>query len=255
MTALLEVRGLGYGVAGRQLVDGVDLEVASGEVVVLVGPNGAGKTTAVRLIAGDVAADRGDIRLGEALIGSLDPLAAARRRSVMSQRTTVRFPFTAFDVVMMGRFAVDSDRATDVRASQLMMERTDTADLADAFFPVLSGGEQARVNLARTLVQEAPLAVLDEPTSSLDLRHQQLVMRLLGETAASGNGCLVVMHDLNLAAGYADRVALMHRGRIVATGSVEEVFEPELLSEVYQQPLSVVPHPQRPGPLVLVREG
>jgi iron complex transport system ATP-binding protein len=255
MTALLELRGVSYRVDDRVLVDDVSLQVAAGEIVALVGPNGAGKTTTVRLVGGDVAAASGTIRIGGGDIGSLDPLEAARRRAVMSQRTTVRFPFRAFDVVMMGRYPVVSDRETDVAATRAMMERTDTAKLAEDFFPVLSSGEQARVNLARTLVQEAPLVVLDEPTAPLDLRHQQLIMRLLRETVGHGVGCLVVIHDLNLAATYADRVTLMHEGRAAAAGTVADVFREDLLSEVYRQPLSVIPHPHRDGLLILARDG
>ena len=172
----------------------------------------------------------------------------------MAQHTTVRFPFRAMDVVVMGRFPLKTDRATDLAVARELMERTETIALADSFFPVLSGGEQARVNLARAMAQEAPLLVLDEPTASLDLRHEQLVMRLLRQSAATGAGCLVVLHDLNLAATYADRLVLMHRGAVVTDGSPEEVLDAALLSEVYQQLVSVVAHPERDGLLVLVRE-
>ncbi|MDH3729500.1 MAG: heme ABC transporter ATP-binding protein [Acidimicrobiia bacterium] len=255
MTALLDLGGVSYGVAARGLVNDLTLGVDPGEIVTLVGPNGAGKTTTVRLVSGEVEAQGGTIRLGGGEIGSLNALEAARRRAVLPQQTTVRFPFLARDIVAMGRFPLDTDRETDFEACRAMMRRTDTTHLAESFYPVLSGGEQARVNLARVLVQEAPLIVLDEPVSAMDVRHELLVMRLLREAADDGAGCLVVLHDLNLAAANADRIALMHEGRLVAVGSVEEVLDAGLLSEVYQQPLSVIPHPERDGLLVLVRDG
>ncbi|MEE8330496.1 MAG: heme ABC transporter ATP-binding protein [Acidimicrobiia bacterium] len=254
MTALLDVVGVSYRVGSRNLVDDLTLGVDPGEIVALVGPNGAGKTTTVRLVSGEATAHSGSIRLGGGEIGSLNALEAARRRAVLPQQTTVRFPFRSFEVVTMGRFPLETDRETDVAASKAIMERTDTIHLADSFYPVLSGGEQARVNLARVLVQEAPLIVLDEPVSAMDVRHELLTMRLLRQTAADGAGCLVVLHDLNLAARHADRMALMQEGRLVSVGSPEEVLDAEVLSTVYQQPLSVHPHPERDGLLVLPRD-
>lgn len=254
MTALLDLVGVSHRVGSRKLVDDLTLGVDPGEIVALVGPNGAGKTTTVRLVSGEAEAHTGSIRLGGGEIGSLNALEAARRRSVLPQQTTVRFPFRALDIVAMGRFPLETDRETDLAACLEMMERTDTTHLADSFYPVLSGGEQARVNLARVLVQEAPLIVLDEPVSAMDVRHEILTMKLLREAAAADAGCLVVLHDLNLAAANADRMALVHEGRLVSMGPVEEVLDAEVLSEVYQQPLSVIPHPERAGLLVLVRD-
>lgn len=253
MTALLEVQAVSYSVDGRRLIDNVSLAVSAGEVVALVGPNGAGKTTLVRLVAGEIAPTGGSIVVGGTDVRSLGALRSARLRSVLPQQTTVRFPFSALDVVLMGRYPVPTDRQTDMEVSAEVMERTDTWHLAESFYPTLSGGEMARVSLARVLAQEAPLLVLDEPAAALDVRHQELVMRLLRQTVAGGSGCLVVLHDLNLAAAHADRLALLHQGSLVATGSVSDVLDADLLSAVYRQPMSVHPHPERDGLLVLVR--
>jgi iron complex transport system ATP-binding protein len=254
MMALLEVRAVSYSAGERRLVDDLSLSVAPGEIVALVGPNGAGKSTLVRLIGGEIEPDAGTISIDGGDLRSLSAIEAARRRSVLPQQTTVRFPFTALDIVLMGRYPVPTDRHADLVASFDAMRRTDTEQLADAFYPTLSGGEQARVSLARVLAQEAPLLVLDEPASALDIHHQQLVMKQLSQTVAGGAGCLVVLHDLNLAAAFSDRLALMHEGRLVASGSVADVLDAELLSAVYRQPLSVHPHPEGDGLLVLVRE-
>jgi iron complex transport system ATP-binding protein len=253
MTALLDVGAVSYSVGERKLIDELSLAVAGGEIVALVGPNGAGKTTLVRLIGGEIEPDSGSIAVGGTDLRSLGAIEAARLRSVLPQQTTIRFPFTALDVVLMGRYPVPTDRHTDRAVSVEVMDRTDTRHLADAFYPTLSGGEKARVSLARILAQEAPLLVLDEPAAALDVRHQELVMRLLSQTVKGGSGCLVVLHDLNLAAAHADRLALLHQGRLVAMGSVPDVLDADLLSHVYRQPMSVHPHPERDGFLVLVR--
>lgn len=131
------------------------------------------------------------------------------------------------------------------------MKLTDTLHLEHRSYPTLSGGEQRRVTLARVLAQEAPVLLLDEPTSALDIRHQELVMRVAGERARAGGAVLAVLHDLNLAASHADRVAVMDRGRLVAVGKPWEVMTGELLSEVFECPITVTNHPARGTPLVI----
>lgn len=135
------------------------------------------------------------------------------------------------------------------------MAATEVTGFAARPFSALSGGERARAALARVLAQRAPLLLLDEPTAALDLRHQELVLRICRERAAAGDGVVVVLHDLGLAAAYADRVAVLHDGRIAADGPPAEVFEDGLLSRVYRQPVEVLPHPRTGAPLVVpVRE-
>lgn len=131
------------------------------------------------------------------------------------------------------------------------MAATEVTGFAARPFSALSGGERARVALARVLAQRAPLLLLDEPTAALDLRHQELVLRICRERAAAGDGVVVVLHDLGLAAAYADRVAVLHEGRIAVHGPPAEVFEDGLLSRVYRQPVEVLPHPRTGAPLVV----
>ena len=135
------------------------------------------------------------------------------------------------------------------------MSETDTTHLTDRAFPTLSGGEQTRVSFARILAQQTPLVLLDEPTSSLDLRHQELVMGTLHGIARNGGTVVAVLHDLNLAARYADVIVLMESGRIRAVGGPTDVLTSEILTEIYQYPVKVVPHPELGSPLILPHGG
>ncbi|MFC7467812.1 ATP-binding cassette domain-containing protein [Actinomadura keratinilytica] len=131
------------------------------------------------------------------------------------------------------------------------MAATEVTEFAGRPFSALSGGERARVALARVLAQRAPLLLLDEPTAALDLRHQELVLRICRERAAAGDAVVVVLHDLQLAAAYADRAAVLHGGRIAAEGPPAEIFTAGLIGEVYRQPVEVLPHPAGGTPLVV----
>ena len=253
MTApVLAAEGVGFRVEGATLVDGVSLEVFGGEILGVVGPNGAGKTSLLRVLAGEVPPSTGRVFLGGVPLASLRPLDLARRRALLPQHTLLQFAFRALDVVLMGRYPHrESSAEEDLETARRVMAGTDTSHLAARIYPTLSGGEQTRVSFARVLAQETPLVMLDEPTVSLDLRHQELVMGLLRSLADEGAAVVVVLHDLNLAARYADRVALMSRGRLAALAPTRQVLRADLLSEVYQHPVVVVPHPHLDCPLVL----
>lgn len=249
---LLAAEGVGLRVDGAVLVDGVGLEVAGGEILGVVGPNGAGKTSLLRMLAGEVEPSSGTVTLDGVALGAWRPRDLARRRALLPQHTLLQFAFRALDVVLLGRYPHrESSAHEDLAAARRAMVGTDTSHLEGRLYPTLSGGEQTRVSFARVLAQETPLVMLDEPTTSLDLRHQELVMRLLRGLADEGAAVVVVLHDLNLAARYADRVALMSRGRLAALAPTREVLRADLLSEVYQHPVAVVPHPHLDCPLVL----
>jgi iron complex transport system ATP-binding protein len=236
----------------------VDLAAMAGEVLALAGPNGAGKSTLLKVLSGDLAPAAGEVLLHGRPLSGYGHRALALERAVMPQQTLLQFAFTAAEVVLMGRSPHagrrhESDDDLDVAGRAMI--RADAADLAGRSYPSLSSGEQQRVTLARVLAQQARLLLLDEPTAALDIRHQELVMQIAREEAAAGAAVLVVVHDLNLAAGYADRVVLLSRGRMVACGSPWEVLTAETLSTVFEHPITVLPHPQRDCPLILPGRG
>jgi iron complex transport system ATP-binding protein len=240
-------------VGERLLLRDVSVSFHAGEVVALVGPNGAGKSTLVRVLAGDLMPTSGRVLLDGRPISTYKPRELALRRAVLPQQTVLQFAFTAREVVEMGR-TPHLERGSGERDAAVVarsLARTDSVDLAERIYPSLSVGEQARVSLARVLAQETPILILDEPTAALDLQHQGMVMDLAHEIAREGGLVVAVLHDLNLAAAYADRVMILHGGRLVADGSPWETLTEGLLSEVFACPILVTRHPARDCPLVL----
>ncbi|WP_280418078.1 heme ABC transporter ATP-binding protein [Nocardia carnea] len=257
-TVTLRARGVtldrhGGGGGTRRVLDDVDLDVTAGQVLALVGPNGAGKSTLLAVLAGELVPGQGDVELDGRALDHWTPIDMARRRAVLPQSHTVGFPFTAAEVIAMGRAPwqrtshADRDDAVITGA----MAATDSAHLAGRSFPSLSGGERARVALARVLAQDTATLLLDEPTAALDLGHQEAVLTLAADRAAAGAAVVVVLHDLASAAAYADRVAVLDNGRLAATGTPREVLTGELLSRVYRYPIEVLDHPDTGAQLVL----
>lgn len=249
---LAEASGLRVRLGGREVLAGVSLAARAGEVLALVGPNGAGKSTLLAALAADLPADEGVVRVCGRPTAQWPARELALRRAVLPQAAALSFPFTVEDVVRMGRapWAGTDLEEDDDRVVREAMASTEVGEFASRPFSALSGGERARVALARVLAQRAPLLLLDEPTAALDLRHQELVLRLCRERAAAGDAVVVVLHDLGLAAAYADRVAVLRGGGVAAEGAPGEVFTAELLSEVYRQQVEVFPHPRTGAPLV-----
>jgi iron complex transport system ATP-binding protein len=241
--------------SGADLVRAVDLEVAAGEFVAVIGPNGAGKSTLLRVASGELTPSSGSVHLGEHPMDTMVPGERARYRAAFLQGAAADVPFSAYDVVMMGRHphrrAAGNSAAVDVAAVTAAMELTDVAHLAPRRFATLSAGEQTRVALARVLAQETPLLLVDEPTTSLDVGHDVMVMGALADLARSGRAVLAVLHDLNAAARHATRIVAMEGGEVVAAGLPGDVLRPDLLSRIYRHPMRVVPHPFEPGLLVL----
>ncbi|MFV0435556.1 MAG: heme ABC transporter ATP-binding protein [Leucobacter sp.] len=230
---------------GKVLLDDVTLELRAGEVLALLGPNGAGKSTLLSLLSGDVEPDEGDVRFGDRGIGDWSLSELARRRSVLLQDNQLTFPFTVQQVVEMGRAPwrrtplEDEDTAAIANAVAV----ADIGHLGARHVPSLSGGERARVAFARVMAGCTGVLMLDEPTAALDLGHQETVLGIARERAREGDAVLVVLHDLNLAAAYADRIALLRSGRIVACDVPDRVLTAEVVSDVYQTPVEVIRHP------------
>ncbi|MFG2821171.1 heme ABC transporter ATP-binding protein [Kitasatospora sp. NPDC048365] len=252
---LLRAERIRLTLAGRELLAGAEVAVRAGEVLALLGPNGAGKSTLLSVLAGDLTPTGGVVRLAGRPLADHRTVELARLRALLPQTAELSFPFPAAEVVRMGRapWAGTAAAAEDEEAVAEAMAATECTAFAARPFTALSGGERARVALARVLAQRTPLLLLDEPTAALDLRHQELVLQVARRRAAAGDGVVVVLHDLSLAAAHADRVALLAAGRTVAAGPVAEVLRGPLLSEVYGHPVEVLPHPRTGTPLVLPR--
>jgi iron complex transport system ATP-binding protein len=250
----MRAAGVTVELGGRPVVDGVDLHVDAGEVVALVGPNGAGKSTLLAALAGDTAVS-GTIEIGGREARAWKPVELARQRAVLPQKAMLSFPFTVGEVVAMGRapWSGRPESADDEDAVAEAMRLTETTGFAGRTFPALSGGEQARVALAQVLAQRTPVLLLDEPTAALDLRHQELVLRAVRERAGNNTRVVVVLHDLGLAAAYADRAYVLTAGRVRAEGPPRAVFTGELLSDVYQHEVEVFDHPRTGTPMVVPR--
>lgn len=243
----------GGGGGTRRVLDSVDFQVAAGEVVALVGPNGAGKSTLLAVLAGELDPGEGSIELDGHPLDRWTPIDMARRRAVLPQAHTVGFPFTAAEVVAMGRapWQRTPHAGRDGEIIAAAMAATDSTHLAGRAFPSLSGGERARVALARVLAQDTATLLLDEPTAALDLGHQEAVLALAADRAAAGAAVVIVLHDLASAAAYADRVAVLDDGRVAAAGPPREVLTGELLTRVYRYPVEVLDHPGTGAQLVL----
>jgi len=253
---MLEINALSAAYFETEVLREVSLSVESGEILALVGPNGAGKSTLVRAVSGVIPISGGKVRLNGVDLKGLGYMQRARYLAVVPQARELPAAFTVYQTVLLGRTPYLSwlgiAGPKDHAIVQLALERTHTDQLAGRRVSDLSGGEQQRVLLARALAQDAPILLLDEPTTHLDLQHQSNLLNLVRQLCQENNlSVLMVLHDLNLAGLYADRVALMNAGCILATGSPEQVLTAENLSSVYHVPVNVIPHPDYGTPLVL----
>ena len=252
----LRLESLRVEVGGKQILDGINVEVRPGEVVGLIGRNGVGKTTLLRVAQGDLAPAAGRVLLSGTPSGSLSRRAWARRVALVPQDLHVPFPFRVGELVLMGRAPhqplVGLESASDVELALAALERLGIAPLADRSVDTLSGGERQLVLFARALVQDPGLLLLDEPTAFLDLKHRVEVLREVRRFAKEGGAALVVSHDLSLAARSCDRVVLLGEGGIIADGAPVEVLTQENLQRAFGIQTHTGPGPD--GALVVVPE-
>ncbi|AGP30520.1 heme ABC transporter ATP-binding protein [Corynebacterium terpenotabidum] len=236
---LLVAEGLSVSLGGREILHGLDLTLHAGEVVGLIGPNGAGKSTLLAVLAGDTHPSAGRVQLLGRGYRDYSAREAARARAVMLQDPTVSFAHLVRDVVEMGRAAWSSDQEISRDIVDTCLAEVGMDHMQHREITTLSGGERARVALARVMAQRARCVMLDEPTAAMDIGHQERTMHSARRIAAGGDGVIVVLHDLNLAARYCDRLALLDGGHLAAVGTPAEVCTTERLSEVYRWPVSV----------------
>lgn len=245
-------------VEGRTLVDAVDVTVEAGEVVSLVGPNGAGKSTLLRAATGSATGLQvtgGSVLVEGAPMSGYARADLYRRVAVVQQLPEAPLAMTVRDLVMLGRYPhlglFRREGAHDHEVVRDAMQRTGCLAFADRRLGTLSGGERRRAFIARALAQEPRLLLLDEPTANLDADAQAQVLELLRDLAADGVGVLVVLHDLTFAAAYCDRMLLMHRGRLVASGAPTAVLAPEHVTAVYGSHVRVLTHPDTGMPVIV----
>lgn len=255
ITTALSMQGVSYQVGKHQILHDVSLDLHYGQVLALVGPNGAGKSTALGLFAGDMPPTRGKVYLDDQPLEDWGAQDLAQIRAVLLQANQVAFSFTAQDVIDMGRapWIGTAQADEDSAAIASAIASTDVAHLLHRTFPTLSGGEKARVSMARILAQQTRIVMLDEPTAALDLRHQEDVLRIARDIAAQGRAVIVVLHDLSVAAAYADTVAMLHHGRLAASGPPHEVLTAARVEEIYGTTVRIIADPDTGRPVVLPR--
>ena len=253
---VLEILELKVAYGPRLVLQGVTLGVSQGEVLALIGPNGAGKTTLLRAVSGVIQPRSGAVKVLGQDLKTLSHAQRASRLAVVPQAHQMPEGFTVWQTVLMGRTPylgwLGKQGPKDSERIRWALEQTGTSALADRRIEELSGGEQQRVLLARALTQDTPILLLDEPTTYLDLRHQASLLALIRQLSKEhGLAVLMALHDLNMVSLFADRVALLVEGTLSAIGKPEEVLSASRLSEAYQIPLQVIPHPVYGTPLVL----
>ena len=227
----------------RDAVAGVSLDIAPGEMVALLGPNGSGKSTLLRLLLGALKPAQGDVALFDRAIDDWPREAVAREVGVVTQSEELSFPITVRELVAMGRYPHlgawrregTADRAAIARA----LERAELQELGTRSVLELSGGERQRARVARALAQEPRTLLLDEPSASLDIAHEMSLFELLAELRADGVTIVIVTHNLNVAARYADRLVLLDRGRIAAAGAPADVLTRQIIEPVYHWPVMI----------------
>jgi iron complex transport system ATP-binding protein len=252
---ILDLSHITAGYPHRIVLRDLTLQANGGEVLGVIGANGAGKTTLLRVIGGTLPARAGSVRLGSLDLGRLDTRARAQKVAVVPQGARLPDAFSVSEVVLLGRtpylslFGRESDE--DRRIAAQAMAQTDTLQLAERRIGELSGGEQQRVLVARALAQQPQILLLDEATAHLDLKHQAEILGLARKMARE-RGLIVIaaLHDLNLAALFADRLALLRNGELLALATPDAVLTPSLLKQAYDIPVIVSRHPVHQTPLV-----
>ncbi|MBR0757567.1 ABC transporter ATP-binding protein [Bradyrhizobium jicamae] len=235
---LLSAKDLSASLGSRKVLHEISLSLEPGHLVALVGPNGAGKTTLLRALAGLIPSD-GTIRIGGETLASLPLRERAKRFAYLPQGHLMHWPLPARDIVALGRYphgATDPARLSpkDIDAVMRAMQAVDVMEFADRRVTELSGGERSRVALARVLAVEAPVILADEPTASLDPRHQIDVMQNLRDVADQGVLVIVVTHDLGLAARFADHVLVLSEGRLASQGAPAEALSDKVMADVFR---------------------
>ena len=252
----ISARGISVSFGHRRILDDINLDIKSGQVTSLLGPNGAGKSTLLKLLSGEIESDAHVSYFGIDR-EEWEPQQLARHLGFLPQHSTLSFPFLACEVVELGAIPLELPNRETKELALASMEQADVAHLARRPYPSLSGGEKQRVHLARVLTQlylagDKKILMLDEPTSALDLAHQHNTLSIARALADDHNtAVIVVLHDLNLAAQYSDRIAILSEGKLVADGTPKMAINSDLIEKVYGYKTVISEHPERGFPMVL----
>jgi iron complex transport system ATP-binding protein len=235
---LIETRGITYSVAEKRIIDRISISVKRGEFVGLVGPNGAGKTTLLRLLIGVLPPTGGEILLEDRRLQEFRLRERARRVAYLSQETTTVFPYPVLDILLMGRYPFlgrfRRESESDLEKARRALAYVGLRGFEERYFNELSGGERQLVLFAKILVQETELLLLDEPTSNLDIKHQDQFFSMAFELTREKKAVVAAVHNLNIASQYCSRLILLHRGRVATEGKPEEVLRSDWLDPVYE---------------------
>ena len=259
MNITLKVTELSVTIHEKKIVNNVSFELAKHNITTIIGPNGAGKSTLIKAIAGDLAMQQGNIEFNGKKI---DPQASSTERArsiaVLPQLSLLNFPYTCLEVILLGRIPHATGTIIDKGIAQECLNLVDMGGFTHRTYPELSGGEKQRIQLARVLAQvwrqqdsnESRLLILDEPIA-LDLGHQQLLMTVLREFTQQNTSILMVLHDINTAIAYSDRLLAMLDGKLIANGAINDVLNPNIMKRLFGIDCKIIDHPETGNPVVL----
>ena len=256
---MLEANNITFQIGDKKILDNITLKASIGEVLAICGPNGAGKSTLLKVMSGELQPTNGEVKIDQRQITQWDSKELATARASLQQQSLLSFPFSVREVVALGRFPYARDENRKEIVSTCLY-RVGMLSMSERIYTTLSGGEKQRVHLARVLAQlmgskaQHKLLLLDEPTSALDLPHQEKILEIASNYAKSdGYAVIVVLHDLNLASAWADRILFLSNGCHGAEGTPYEVIAPDVIRSIYGLDTHIIHHPDTGRPLVLVR--
>ncbi|MCB2407324.1 heme ABC transporter ATP-binding protein [Hymenobacter lucidus] len=254
---MFDLHQVSYQVGRKPLLHEVSLQAQCGRLLALIGPNGAGKSTLLRVLSGDLTPGSGTVQFEGRPLADIPAATLARRRAVLTQQHSLSLAFRVQELVLMGRYPYFQGQPTahDQAVVRQALAAVGLSHLAQRSYPTLSGGEQQRAQLARVLAQvweaEAGFLLLDEPLTGLDLNHQHHTLDIARALTRRGFGVVAVLHDLNLAAQYADELLLLHQGRAVASGTPAEVLTPAHIQQAFGIEVELLAHPRLDTPLLV----
>lgn len=253
---VISARDLQLTLAGKVLLDDFNIDIKAGEITALLGPNGAGKSTLLKILCGEMTPESGQVTFFNRDIEDWQRSELACHLGILPQHSSLSFAFTCKEVVELGTMPLCLSRQEIDDITLTTMRKTDVLHLAPRLYPTLSGGEKQRIHFARVLTQlsqadDKCILMLDEPTSALDLAHQHKTLQMAQTMAAKGAAVIIVLHDLNLAAQYAQRMVIIQHGKIQADGSPWQALQPVIINNVYGWQVSVHPHPVHDYPYLL----